>query len=290
LNSLKTQLDGALHILIVGVGYVGSSLAELLSADGHDVVGIRRSPAQPDESLAGCLIVGDIHKDETLEQIPKNLDAVVYALSPGERSAQAYQAAFPIGLNRIIQATENARIVFVSSTSVYSQSAGAILSEESPTDAATETAQALVEAEGLLLQRGQRDIILRASGIYGPGRTRLISQLIEHELSESDRATWTNRIHRDDLARAILFLLQNPNEEGILLASDAAPATLGEMQDWVRLQNVAHLQPKGGESRTMARKNRRVDAQRLKSLGFSYKYPSFREGYAEILSSLKQNT
>jgi nucleoside-diphosphate-sugar epimerase len=279
-----------MRILIVGLGYVGSRLAQLLYAEGHNVVGIRRTPKKPGESLVGRLIVGDIHSAETLEQIPADLDAVVYALSPGERSARAYQKAFPIGLARIIEATGGSRFLFVSSTSVYAQTGGELVREQSSAHADTETAQALLEAEGLLLGRSRQDIVLRASGIYGPGRTRLISQLFHHDLSETERTTWTNRIHRDDLARIILFLLNRPLEEGSFLASDAAASTLGEMQEWLRMQDAGHLLTRGDKSRAMTRKNRRVRAERLESLGFRYTYPSFREGYTAILDQLREDS
>ena len=51
-------------------------------------------------------------------------------------------------------------------------------------------------------------IVLRLGGIYGPGRTRLIDAV------RAGRATvrpgpprWTNRIHRDDAARALQHLI-----------------------------------------------------------------------------------
>lgn len=276
-----------MRILIVGLGYTGAKMARLLRSTNHEIFGLRRSPALPGDTNPCHLIVGDLHDDATLDMIPSSIDIVVYAISPDERSEAAYRQAYPNGLQRTIGRCPNARFIFLSSTGVYDQTGGVHVDDTSPARNDAETALILREAEDLLLLRNRQDVILRASGIYGPGRTSLISQLLVTELPESDRNIWTNRIHRNDLAQAAVFIIDRPAERGVFIASDPRPATLGEIQDWLRSQEQAQRLPSVRSMRTGAvRKNRCMDAQRLRALGFEFQYPSYREGYSEVLSSL----
>jgi nucleoside-diphosphate-sugar epimerase len=132
--------------------------------------------------------------------------------------------------------------------------------------------------------------VLRASGIYGPGRDRLIRLAAEGApLAPGDR--WTNRIHRDDLAAAIRHGLLHPSPSPLYLASDLEPALLSDVLAWIStgLGRDAPARPGSGtgsaERSSAAVGGRRCIGRRLTEEGFSFRYPSWREGYLQLMRS-----
>lgn len=277
-----------MNILIAGFGYVGEKLGEILSHAGHSVVGVRRSAPRPEISLPQ--IQADL-AGPLLGSLPSEVDQIVYAVSADARTPEAYSAAYPTGVSNLRQRYPGARFLFLSSTSVYGQSEGEEVDESCPAEAQGFGPEALRLAEQLALsQGGQRreHAVIRSSGIYGPGRTRFASALRDRSLVPEDDTVFSNRIHRDDLARALAFLLGRPNEGGIFIASDQTPATAREMKTFlddllpprsVPPAGTSGATPRGGAER----KNRRFRPARLLSLGFQFTYPSFREGYRTLL-------
>jgi nucleoside-diphosphate-sugar epimerase len=170
---------------------------------------------------------------------------------------------------------------------VYGQEGGAEISDESQTCGESFSSRRILEAEGALLNHDQSAIVVRASGIYGPGRIATISRLAHTDLEAVERELWTNRIHRDDLARDLVFLLESPDARGIYLATDPNPATLGEIQDWLRERpQRTRLPAPRADGPTRSRKSRRMYPNRLLSAGFSFVYLTFRDGYAPLLEQL----
>lgn len=277
-----------MRILIIGLGYTGSSLAFRLIQAGHHVIGLRRSPSRADDPAGVQVVQGTVHDDATLHQLPPDLDAIVYAISPDERSDLAYERAYPRGVARVIAHYPTSRFIFVGSTSVYAQDDGSVVTEASPALSNTDTAKRLKQAEDLALASGSRAVVVRSSGIYGPRRTTMVARLCSAELNERTREIWTNRIHREDLAGILHSLLEAPEASGLYLASDAASSTLGQIQDWLRAQPQAKFLVPDRRLQARARLNRRLEPTRLQELDFSFQYPSFKDGYQEILDKLPQ--
>ena len=73
-------------------------------------------------------------------------------------------------------------------------------------------------------------MVLRLGGIYGPGRTRLIDQVRGGSAVIPAASRFTNRIHRDDAAAAIVHLCTMDAVPGpVYLGVDNEPAELGEV-------------------------------------------------------------
>lgn len=273
-----------MRVAIVGFGYVGSQLADRLVAAGHDVFGVKRSQLSH-PSVTG--IQADVTDPSSLTALPPALDRVIYAVSPGAREDEAYRLAYPIGLGNLLSACPQARFIFVSSTAVYAQKNGETVDEMSATEATNFSSQRLLEAESILHQADPKHVIVRSSGIYGEGRTRLVTQLALDDLDQETRQIATSRIHRNDLAACLAYLSESSHPQDLYVASDPQPATLGEMQDWVRKELGGQTLPKLGrvaEALTKNRANRRLIPRRLIDEGFCFQYPSFREGYRDALS------
>lgn len=277
-----------MNVLLVGFGYVGSVLGDLLVEKGHGVVGLRRSKVEANKGRVS-FFHGDAADASTLARIDVPVDQIVCATSPDARVREAYRAAYPCVVKSLLEAFPGVRILLVSSTAVYDQTSGETVDESAPAEASSPTASEIRAAERLLLEappdaRRVREghVVVRASGIYGPGRTRLVSSLLHSPPSDEEGALFTSRIHRDDLAGILLFLLERPHIEGVIHASDPHPARLGEIAQWAG----AHLDRTkfaAAASNLQQRKNRRMMPLRLQQLGYEFRYPSYAEGYREIL-------
>ena len=108
------------------------------------------------------------------------LDPTIFylCLSQGEFSEEVYRRTFIKGYRNIINASQYKKIIMVSSTSVYSQSNGELVTEE---DAAPTTfsGKVLLEAEKLIQESSKEHCVLRLSGIYGPSRTSILRSVRE---------------------------------------------------------------------------------------------------------------
>jgi nucleoside-diphosphate-sugar epimerase len=274
-------------IVIVGAGYVGRALAERLIRTGHEVWAARRSAVRPEDALAGARHLAlDVTQNVGLEQLPTNADAIVFAVSPGSGSDEAYRSTYPVGVSNVLSRAPSARVLLVSSTSVYGQDAGEWVDEASPTEPPTSTGRRILEAEQLLLA-GKKHVVVRASGIYGPGRTSLVDRVRSGEARLPASAVYTNRIHRDDLARVLQFLIERPQENGCFVATDTEPVELGQLLVWLAARLSVPSPPVSAEAdaepRTRHRFSRRCLPHRLQALGFTWRYPTFREGYGVLL-------
>jgi electron-transferring-flavoprotein dehydrogenase len=93
------------------------------------------------------------------------------------------------------------------------------------------------------------------------------------------RPHWTNRIHADDAAAALSYLLDLPAPQRVYLGNDDRPALEHEVQDWVREQEGLPAVAASGEAVT----GRRVANTRLRATGWIPAHPDFRSGYSSLL-------
>lgn len=281
-------------ILIAGCGYVGGALARLLVEQGHsDVYALRRSPGLIPEGATPILL--DLLDGQSLtKRLPSGLDAVVYCAAPGTHDAAAYEAIYVKALQRLTEAIQTtspgARVLLTSSTGVYPQHAGEWVDEESPAQPPTGSAPALLREGEQWLQGalGAQAVILRLSGIYGPGRDRLPRQVLSGQAVRYDRPLYTNRIHRDDCAGAIAHLLKLPNPQPLYIGTDEEPADWSDVMTWLAKRLGVEVPPvvafEGSASARQQRSHKRCTSRRLRESGFSLKYKTFREGYEAIIA------
>lgn len=277
-----------MKIVIVGCGYVGGALAARARAEGHDVWGLRRGSTSPPASGVR-MVRGDVTHGRGLSELPRGADALVYAVSPGERTEAAYRLAYPEGVRRVFEQASFARFVLVSSTAVYGEASGGLVDDRTPVEPRSVTAAQIVAAEELVLTNHPSAVVLRASGIYGPGRQSLLERVRRGTAITPDEPVYTNRIHRDDLAGILLFLLQRPELSGCFLATDTEPVELGELQAWLAGRLGVPEPPRAPreEGTTRHRRSKRCVPRRLLEAGYRFEYPTFREGYAALLQDVR---
>ncbi|TVP74002.1 MAG: NAD-dependent epimerase/dehydratase family protein [Gemmatimonadales bacterium] len=279
-------------VLIAGCGYVGTRLGLDLADAGHYAVGLRRSPS---ELPAG---IRPLTADLTSPELPEALSAagpfqqVVYATAADGGTPEAYHRAYVEGLENLIAALETgahpvSRLLFVSSTGVYGDHGGGEVDESTPTAPESFRGAVMVEAESVALSAPWPSAALRLGGIYGPGRTRILDRVRAGEARfTSGPPIWSNRIHRDDAAGALAHLLALPAEEldPVWLGVDAEPVPLREIYRWLA-RRLDAPEPREDPSLRRDRSNKRCISRKLQESGYEFLYPSFREGYGEMIEA-----
>ncbi|MDT8408737.1 MAG: SDR family oxidoreductase [Wenzhouxiangellaceae bacterium] len=266
------------RLLIAGCGDLGQRLAVHLP--DWQVHGLRRKPQVLPKTIQP--IRADLSQPETLRAAAGQWDAVVYSATPGERTPQAYRQTYLEGMQALLRHVDARRLIMVSSTAVFGQCRGEWVSESSPTEPASFNGQILLEAEQLARAAG--GIVIRFSGIYGPGRDYLIRKVKAGGLRCRRRPPiWTNRIHADDCAGALAHVLRMPAPEPLYLASDALPAPRWEVLNWLAERLGVAGSEEVAEPGDEVDQGKRVSADKLFSSGFELQYPDFRYGYEALL-------
>lgn len=289
-----------MRVLIVGYGYVGNALGLALAAEGHTVVGIKRSQPEIAKSQGGkiSLLAVDVSDPKTLPSLQEPFDWVVNALSSRGGGELGYRKVYFEGTQNLLNWLRShppKKYVHVSSTSVYGQMDGSLVTEQSPAEPTNATSQILIETEQLLLQAHTQfqwpSVVLRSAGIYGPDRGHLFLQYLRgeaHLTGDGDR--WLNMIHRDDLVRTIQAALIHGTPGHIFNVSDDEPTTEVAFFDWLSQRLRRPLPPSiepDAKSRKRGNTNKRVSNQKMKQLlDHPLIFPSFREGYESEIRRL----
>ncbi len=266
-----------MKVVVAGVGFVGLATARLFHAAGWDVLGLTHS-AESAERLAGepfAVVACDIAVRESVEQISAAPDVVIHCASSSRGGADAYRSVYLEGARNLLEMLAPKRLIFTSSTSVYGQIDGAWVDETSATDPSRETGRILRETEDLVLAHG--GIVARLAGIYGPGRSVLLRKFFSGEaLIEGDGSRVINQVHRDDIASALLSLVER-GESGIYNVCDNRPTTQRELYAWLANHFSRALPPSGPmiPNRKRAWTSKQVSNAKLRALGWQPKHATF---------------
>ena len=284
--------------LIIGCGYVGRRLAQAWLDTGIEVHATTRSPARAEEfsKLGIHPILWDITQDTDADFA--HYKTVVFAVGFDRRAAkqtgQTIEEVYVRGLERALEKCPHAgRWIYLSSTGVYGASDGGWVDEHSPTDPNRDGGKACLAAEQLLLQHphhGNRAIILRLAGIYGPDRLPQLALLKEGKPLSVAADAYLNLVHVEDIVQIILQCekLTTPQT---LCVSDGQPALRGDFYRYLAELTGAPAPifqpPEPGSSRAeRARGSKRIRNDRLvELLQPSFIYPSYREGLKAIVET-----
>jgi nucleoside-diphosphate-sugar epimerase len=267
--------------VLIGCGDIGVRLAALLHE--HDCTGIRRTPSRLPEGIEG--LAADFSDADSLRAAlhDREFDYAVLTFTPEAFNEGAYRASYLAGALACIEALNIRRkVFFVSSSSVYGEDQGGWVDEDTPLDAQGFSGRVMAEAEQALLDSTLPACVVRFSGIYGPGRQRLLARVQAGQFSK--KLAYTNRIHVDDCA-AVLAHLMAMDAQGLdlhtsYLASDDYPVLNLEVEQWLSEQL---RQPGPDSAETAAPGGKRCSNKRLRDSGFEFTHSDFRSGYLEML-------
>lgn len=266
------------RLLIAGCGDLGIRLAGRLDEDWQ-VHGLRRNTEALPESIVGE--PADLAEPDSLARVAGDWDAVVYQATPDQYDEAGYRAAYFQGLVNLFKQVSARRLIFVSSTAVYGQDEGQWVDEASETRPARFNGRVLLEAEALAADSAPESVVVRFSGIYGPGRDFLIRKVAAGEARCRDNPPqWTNRIHAEDCAGVLAHLLTLDRPAPLYCASDSHPARRCEVLDW--LAERMDAAPPARETSTGGQ-GKRVSNARLLASGYRLTHPDYRSGYQELL-------
>ena len=285
-------------LVIFGCGYIGLALAKECVDLGWSVTALTRNPdsARKAEEVGAHTVLGNLQDDHWWSKIPKGVDHVVNCVGASSPTVEGYQESYLQGMQSIIQWIKQRgdpvrSLVFTSSSSVYPQTDGSLVDEESDTSQASARGQILLSAERLCLEASESvavcKAVIRFSGLYGPGRHLLVDKIERGEPMTGSPDRILNLLHRDDAVSSILALLQGSSgvTGGIFNASDGQHATRGEIARWVaqRLNVPEPVFTGVGDTRGG---HRRVDPSKISQvLGWKPKFPDFQSGYEDFLAS-----
>lgn len=286
-------MSGPRRAVVAGCGFVGLATARLLQRAGWEVLGCTHSEESARALAAEPFTVraADLTEVSALAALGdwRECDAVVHCASSGRGGADAYRSVYLQGARHLLEALVPRRLLFTSSTSVYAQNTGEWVNEESPAVPDRETGRILRETEELVLANG--GCVARLAGIYGPARSVLLKKFFSGEaVIEGDGGRWINQVHRDDIASALALLVET-GAAGILNVADDTPMTQREVYEWLAARFERPLPPSGpvDTNRKRGVTSKRVSNARLRALGWTPKFPSFRDAVAddaELLTAL----
>lgn len=268
---------------------MGSRLASQLLASEWEVHGLRRDISRLPDGVIG--IAGDLFKKDCPDTWPiGGVDYLVYCAAATDHDEAGYRAAYVQGLLHVLEWLEDygqtpKHLLFVSSSSVYGQQNGEWVDETSETQAKGYSGQVMLEAEQVALNSGIPATIVRLTGIYGPGREWLLTQVRQGYRVAVDPPLYGNRIHADDAAGLLAFLLRHVEKGGSLdkvyIGVDDAPAPLAEVVAWLR--EYLGVTEWAEDASVRRAGSKQCNNARIKALGWMPTYPTYREGYAAIL-------
>jgi nucleoside-diphosphate-sugar epimerase len=200
-----------------------------------------------------------------------------------DRTASAtMRQVYVEGLRNVLDHLGPCRLVYISSTSVYGQTDGSVVEEDSPTEPADEAGRVVLEAETLLRERRKDAIVFRFAGMYGPGRLLREQAIRAGQPLSGDPEKWLNLIHIDDGAKIVCAAYARAARGSITNVADGHPVTRGDFYAELarRLGAPAptftpQLDPGADPV------NRRIDIARLRRWFGECLYPDYRAGLAQ---------
>lgn len=279
--------------MIIGCGDIGRRVAQLVQEEKGLVTALIRSDTRRDalREMGIRTVPGNLDEPLSLANLPTKGAVVFYfAPPPGggftDPRVRAFCAAIPPG-------AEPAKVVYMSTSGVYGDCGDTVVTEETPLNPQTARAKRRWDAETAFLEwgkeRGVPVVILRVTGIYGPGRFPVTQLASGQPVLREEEAPLTNRIHADDLARICLAAAAKGEAGEIFNVSDGHPGTMTEYFNAVadalgypRPRQVTMEEAREVMSPLMlsyVSESRRMDnSKMLTRLGIKLLYPTLADG------------
>ncbi len=270
-----------MHLLLCGHGYLGQAVSRDFLAAGWKVTAVSRGGTDPAAAPSPALreATADLADDGDIAGLATAIprpDFIVHCASSGRGGPDAYRAVYRDGCRHLAARFPGIPLLFTSSTSVYAQTDGSTVTEESPAEPERETGRILREAEQLVL--AAEGFVFRLSGIYGPHRSVILRKFLAGESRvEEDGRRILNQIHRDDAASAILHAASGGCPPGIYNVCDDHPTSQFECLRELSRRFGRPMPPSAPRDPDRKRgwTHKRVSNAKLRATGWAPAFPSF---------------
>lgn len=276
------------QVFIVGCGAIGRRVASLALEQGVEVCTFNRGETG---AQGARHLTGNLDEAATLGGLPTRGAGVVYfAPPPGggieETRVRNFCAAIAVG-------QEPAKVVYISTSGVYGDCGGEVVTEETEPKPQTSRGKRRLHGEHLFTEwgraRGVAVVILRVTAIYALDRLPVSQLRSGQPVLREEEALPTNRIHADDLSRICLAALERGKDGDVFNVSDGSSCTMTAYFNAAadRLGLPRPLQVTMEEARRVMTplmisyfsESRVVDSRKvLHDLGISLLYPDLQSG------------
>jgi len=291
-------------IAVFGAGWLGNAIVQNALELGMQVTTLTRNPERSRELATlgvQTTITAPLHETDWHDQIPQDQDYIVNCVSSAGNGLEGYRTSYLDGntslLNWVGSTSHPAKFIYTSSTSVYSQSDGSTVNEDSPTPEPSQAGEILLEAENLLRTKSpfSQTHILRLAGLYGPNRHYLLNLLRKGTTELPGRGDLLlNLLHLEDATSAIFASLQSNHPNFHLYnVTDGNPSTKSDIVHWLAKQlqiPTPTFNPNITPTRSPIRQsggkipNRIISNQKIqKELTWSPTFTTYQEGYQQLL-------
>jgi nucleoside-diphosphate-sugar epimerase len=283
-----------MKVLILGCGYTGQRLAQLLNQQNVEVYATNRSgtplrgglnmPMFPFACATGA------HNIPLPAAALENVTHVVSTIAPDEQGIDPVAAS----LMPMLQGAKLQWFGYLSTTGVYGDTQGAWVDEDSPLNPQNVRSQHRVTIEATFLHSGLPAHIFRLPGIYGPGRSILDKLRAGTAQHISKPGHVFSRIHVDDIVQTLGESMRSPQPGAIYNVADDEPSESGDLIRWgAKLLNLSppvaqpfdqvNLSPMAASFWSECRRIRNTKMKQ--TLGIQLKYPTYREGLQSIFTA-----
>jgi len=293
------QSFGKPRILIIGCGDIGLRVAkQLVKSCRIYALTSQKTRFQELRAVGAMPILGDLDKPDSLWRLSGLAETVIHLAPPqntGHRDCRTRN------LLRILAQGSDAvrRLIYVSTTGVYGDHAGGMVSELTPVNPQSERAKRRVDAESSLRlwapAHGVALTILRVPGIYAVDRLPVDRIKAGTPALVSAEDAYSNHIQSDDLARLVCAAVYHGKPQRVINACDGGETKMGDYFDEVADAFGLDRPPRlpGTELEKIVspmlwsfmRESRRVTNKRLSELKTPLRYPSV----AEFLKTISKN-
>lgn len=276
-----------MKVLVIGAGFLGTEICNILQSNKLEFIPTTRTARQltiNNNQFTSTSL--DVLDQNSYSNLPTDITHIIYCVSANSSAVKDYHDSYYLGIkNTISFANQNLqslrKFTFISSTGVYKENNGNEVTENSEVLINDQKYSSILNAEKEVLDNFKSGgLVLRLSGIYGPGRDYFVRQALGFSEGTEYKIGWTNRIHKLDAARA-LFHLWNFNESGIFIVSDSEPSLNIDTLNYLRKLSGQNEISTSIDSSNISGK--KCKSTKLTNTYFSFMYPSYREGYAEML-------
>lgn len=261
-------------INLLGCGWLGFPLALDLISRGFIVKGSTTSPEKIPVLKASGIdpILVQFDQSHPKPDLTELLDGdiLIISIPPGRRNVDGPDNYKRMGetLTSQISGSSISKLIFISSTSVYSDS-NSVLTESSEISPQTTSGKVIAEIEKSLLALPIQVIVLRLAGLFGPGRSP--GRFFAGKTNVPNGFAPVNMIHQEEVIALINTLIDSDTAKGIYIGSTPSHPTKEEFYTLAaRLEKLTEPDFIPEKLNWKIVESERVE----KELGFSYRFPN----------------